>query len=300
MNKVLIICGPTATGKTALAVSLGKVFDGELVSADSRHVYKGLDILTGKDRPSDGTKIWATDLVELHDSYSVSQYQHVVRRIIHEIQMRGTLPILVGGTGLYIRSVTEHIDTVSVPPNRSLRDTLYTQTVTELQHKLQFLDPSKWESMNGSDRANPRRLVRAIEVAKWNSTHPIARDQVPDLDVLWIGLTGSLEVLKTNIQQRVRARFAQGVVDEVKSLGESIRDNAFSASTSLGVSVVRKVIRGQLGKEEAVKQWTTQEFAYAKRQLTWFRKEKEVHWFDITYKNYQTDVEALVRAWYTL
>lgn len=299
MNKLLIICGPTATGKTALAVSLGELFNAELVSADSRHVYKGLDILTGKDRPSDGTKIWATDLVELQDSYSVSQYQHVARCSIQEIQMRGVLPILVGGTGLYIRSVTEHIDTVSVPPNSSLRALLDRQTVAELQHKLQFLDSSKWGSMNPSDRANPRRLVRAIEIATWNSTHPIARDQAPAFDALWIGLTAPLDGLKKNIEQRVRRRFAQGVVDEVKSLGPSISSDLLPVSTSLGLSVVRKLIHGQLTQDDAITQWTALEFAYAKRQHTWFRKISDIHWFDISRKNYQTDVEALVGAWYS-
>lgn len=299
MKKVLIICGPTATGKTKIAIDLAKKFNGELVGADSRHVYKGLTILTGKDLPADGMKIWATDLVENNVPYSVSQYQQVARRIIDDIHKREKLPILVGGTGLYIRSVTQPIDTISVPQNIPLRDTLDKQTIPELQHKLQFLNPSKWGSMNASDRANPRRLVRAIEVASWNSSHQITRDQVPALDVLWIGLNGSLDVLKKNIEQRVRVRFSQGVVDEVKSFGASISDEAFPVSTSIGLSVVRKVIAGQCSEDEAVRQWTAREFAYAKRQLTWFRNVRDIHWFDITHKNYQTDIETLVREWYT-
>ncbi|MDP1721866.1 MAG: tRNA (adenosine(37)-N6)-dimethylallyltransferase MiaA [Candidatus Gottesmanbacteria bacterium] len=300
MNKLLIICGPTATGKTKIAIDLAKKFNGELIGADSRHVYKGLNILTGKDLPVDGTKIWATDLVEMRVPYSVSQYQQLARGIIDRIQIRGNLPILVGGTGLYIRAVTQHIDTVLVPPNISLRDTVYKQTLPELQKTLQFLDPPKWGSMNSSDRANPRRLARAIEVAKWYQSHP-KNDNPRDAsyDSCWIGLTGPLEVLKKNIEQRVRARFAHGVVDEVRSLGNTIDDATLPAATSLGLAIVQGVVAGQLQEAEAVIQWTSQEFAYAKRQLTWFRKEQRVHWFDITQKNYQTDIEALVREWYT-
>ena len=137
MNKLLIICGPTATGKTKIAIDLAKKFNGELVGADSRHVYKGLTILTGKDLPIDGTKIWATNIVEVHDPYSVSQYQQLARGTIDDIHTRGNLPILVGGTGLYIRAVVNQIDTVYVPPNLSLRDELYKQSISELQKILQ-------------------------------------------------------------------------------------------------------------------------------------------------------------------
>lgn len=300
MNKLLIICGPTATGKTKIAIDLAKKLHGELIGADSRHVYKGLTILTGKDLPVDGTKIRATDLVEIHVPYSVSQYQLLARRIIDDIRMRGHLPILVGGTGLYIRSVTQHIDTVSVPPNIPLRDTLYKKTIPELQQTLQSVDPFKWGSMNSSDRANPRRLVRAIEVAMWYQGHP-KKDVQPSrsYDTCWIGLTGSLKVLKKNIEQRVRTRFSQGVVEEVRSFDKTLDDGAHPAASALGLDLVRKVILGTSDEEEAIMLWIAQEFAYAKRQLTWFRKVRDIHWFDITDKNYHTEIESLVRAWYS-
>ena len=298
MNKLLIICGPTATGKTKIAIDLAKKFNGELVGADSRHVYKGLTILTGKDLPIDGTKIWATNIVEVHDPYSVSQYQQLARGTIDDIHTRGNLPILVGGTGLYIRAVVNQIDTVSVPPNLSLRDELYKQSISELQKYYNLLIRLRG-SMNASDRANPRRLVRAIEVATWNTTRQKSQDHAPMLDALSIGLTAPPEKLRDIIQTRVRSRFTQGVVDEVKSLGKTLDDMMLPAATSLGLTIIRELIAGQLQMEEAVEKWSTQEFAYAKRQLTWFRKEPRVHWFDITYKNYQTDVETLVREWYS-
>ncbi|MEK7543447.1 MAG: tRNA (adenosine(37)-N6)-dimethylallyltransferase MiaA [Patescibacteria group bacterium] len=299
MNKLLIICGPTATGKTRIASDLAKKFNGELVGADSRHVYKGLNILTGKDLPIDGTKIWAVDLVEAHEHYSVSQYQQFARGIIDDIHIRGNLPILVGGTGLYIRSVIKSIDTAAIPQNPSLRTTLYLQSVSQLQKILLSLDPKKWGNMNTSDRNNPRRLVRAIEVATWNTGHQKSQDHAPTFDVLWIGLTASLDKLRDNIKARVRARFTQGVVEEVRLLGKTLDDTMLPAATSLGLTIVRGVVSGQLREDDAIEQWTTQESSYAKRQLTWFRKDTSIHWFDITNGQYQREVEALVKEWYT-
>ena len=299
MKKLLIICGPTATGKTKMAFALAKRLNGELISADSRHVYRELTILTGKDLPVDGTKIWATDVTSITESYSVSQYRIHARACIDAITSRSKLPILVGGTGLYIRSVIAAIDTASVPRSSDLRKELEAQSVSQLQRTLQALDQTKWEKMNASDRMNPRRLVRAIEVATWHAKHGLSQDQTPQFDVLWIGLRASPEELRKNITRRVRGRFDQGVVDEVKRLGNILSDIALPAATSLGFSIVRSVIDGEIDEDQAVEQWTAQEYRYAKRQMTWFNKEKNIHWFDIAGKNHQTEIEALVRAWYT-
>lgn len=297
--KLLIICGPTATGKTKLALAIAKKFDGELVSADSRHVYKGLDILTGKDLPMDETKLWLYDVTKPSEPFSVSLYQRLARKIIDDIQKRGKLPVLVGGTGLYIRAVVGHIDTVSVPQSLSLRNKLSKQAVPDLQKTLISLDPGKWGIMNTSDRQNPRRLVRAIEVANWNRTHKKKKDQTPSYDTLWVGLNGSLKLLQENIEKRVRARFARGVVDEVKHLGKTLNDPSIPAATSLGLAVVRRYTAGEIDEEEAVHQWTAQEYDYARRQLTWFRKDKEIHWFDIADQQVEQRIIDMVKSWYT-
>ena len=299
MNKLLIICGPTATGKTALALQIARAYHAKCIAADSRHVYQGLDILTGKDLPHDGTKIWATNLVTPHEPYSVAQYQQTARAIISAVHKRGAMAILVGGTGLYIWAVVGRVDTARVPQNSALRTTLSSYSIAQLQAKLRCADGCKWQYMNRSDRMNPPRLIRAIEVASWKSTHPMVSDQAPGYDALWIGLSGPLEVLKKNIKQRVLARFAHGVVGEVKSFDASESGTTHQASTSLGLSVIRRCIAGQLHKDEVVGQWTQEEYAYVKRQLTWFRKVPDIHWFDITKKNYHTDIGTLVREWYT-
>lgn len=300
MKKLLIISGPTATGKTNLALALAKKFDGELVSADSRQVYKGLDILTGKDFPEDGTPIWMYDVVEQNEPFSVALYQKLARAVIDEIVKRGKLPILVGGTGLYISAVMSPIDTASVPQNLTLRKTLSKQTVSELQKHLESVGQDKWGTMNVSDRNNPRRLTRAIEVATWNKNHnKIKVRKAPLYDVQMIGLTGSHELLRDNIKKRVRARFGQGVVDEVKHLEKSKNDHALPAATSLGLTVVRRYIAGEIEEEEAISLWTAQEYRYAKRQMTWFKKQMNIHWFDAGDKQLLRKVEALVTPWYT-
>ena len=293
MKKLLIICGPTATGKTKLSSTLAKKFDGELVSADSHHVHRGLDILTGKDLPTDDTKLWLCDVIKSSEPFSVAQYQRLARGAIADIQARGKLPILVGGTGLYIRAIVQPIDTASVPQNLSLRDKLNKAAVPELQNTLSRIDPKKWKQMNTSDRQNPRRLVRAIEVATWSKNHKKANVQkMPSYDTLWIGLTGSRELLKEHVEKRVRARFDHGVIEEVKRC-------CTDRTTALGFSIVRRYIAREIHKEEAIKRWTTQEFTYAKRQMTWFKKEQGIQWIDVSDTGFYQKVEALVRQWYT-
>ena len=193
MKKLLVICGPTATGKTRLALHLGKKLNAELVSADSRQVYKWMNIGTGKDLPKDsrfkiqdsrsggyylvgGVKIWGYDLVEPTEEFSVGKYVKIARKIIKDIWKSrqklthsggqgGKLPILVGGTGLYIKGVVDGIPTAAISKSKALRKTLEGKKSDELFELLAQLDPVRAASMNASDRKNPRRLIRAIEVA---------------------------------------------------------------------------------------------------------------------------------------
>ncbi|MBU0569753.1 hypothetical protein KKB40_03150, partial [Patescibacteria group bacterium] len=184
MKNALVICGPTATGKTSLALRLAKKLDGELVSVDSRQVYKKLDIGTGKDLPSgsklkaknsrlpeyyevNGVKIWCYDLVEPTEEFSVGQYITIANVIIKDIETRKKLPILVGGTGLYIQGMTDGISTALIPKNARLRKLLEKKSAEELFEMLFKIAPAKATSLNSSDKKNPRRLIRAIEVAKF-------------------------------------------------------------------------------------------------------------------------------------
>jgi tRNA dimethylallyltransferase len=165
MKKVLIICGPTATGKTTLAARLAKKFKGELISADSRQVYKGMDIVTGKDKPQ-GVIIHGLDLVKPDQEFSAAHFVKVASTLINQISKRKKLAIIVGGTGLYLDSLINPPQTLTIKPNWSLRKKLEQKSIHYLQQQLKKLNPSKWRQMNHSDRLNPRRLIRAIEVEK--------------------------------------------------------------------------------------------------------------------------------------
>ncbi|MBI5619839.1 tRNA (adenosine(37)-N6)-dimethylallyltransferase MiaA [Candidatus Gottesmanbacteria bacterium] len=284
MSKLLIICGPTATGKTALALHLAKQFNGELVSADSRQLYKGLDALTGKERSND-IPIWLYDIIEVGEPFSAHDFVSRANDAITNIEKRGKLPIAVGGTGFYLKALTEPIATLSIPPNALLRKQLAHLSLHELQVRLEHLDGSRWQRMNASDRQNPRRLIRAIEVVTAGIT-PKPRKLL--CQTLWIGLTASPRTLKERIEQRVTARFHQAI-GEVKDGAEPV----------LGAQLIFSYKQGEISKQEALRMWTTREYQYAKRQLTWFAKQKDIRWFDVQNTDYYNEVEAFVAAWYT-
>ena len=216
MNKLLVICGPTATGKTRVAFDLAKKFNGELISADSRMVYKYMDIGTGKDLPVNlksqnlNVKIHGYDLVRSDEEFSVSQYALFANKAITEIFNRKKLPILVGGSGFYIKAVIDGIETADIKPNKRLTEDLQSKTADELFKMLEDIDRFRAEKMNESDKRNPRRLIRAIEIskacpfgiAKSNLKFKI-RNLKSNYIVLMIGLTCDLEELKKRIGKRV-------------------------------------------------------------------------------------------------
>ena len=301
MKKLLVICGPTATGKTALAIKLAKKFDGEIVSADSRQVYKGMDIGMGKEWGD--VPIHGYDLVDPRREFSVSKYLKFARKILKDIWRRGKLPILVGGTGLYIKGVIDGIPTVEVPRNNELRKRLEEKSADELFESLSQLDAVRAGSMNSSDRKNPRRLVRAIEVAQWNLGHGVkclTSDILHPTSVLVIGLTAAKEPLNKRIEDRVGERVKAGIKKEIESLlknGVSWDDQSMM---SFGYRQYRDFFEGEVPEEVVVSEWTREEQKYVKRQMTWFKKDKRVGWFDIFEVDYQKKVEKMVAKWYPL
>lgn len=316
MRKILIICGPTATGKTAIALKLAKKYNGEIVSADSRQIFIGLNALTGKDLPGkikrqrsnvrikyrsktyqpefykiNGNRLWMYDVVEPGEDFSVAHYQVLANGIVKDILVRGKLPILVGGTGLYLKSFTTDLSLVNIPPDPDLRSKLSEFNVNDLQEELRLIDSLKWGQMNNSDRNNPRRLVRAIEIAHWIKKHKENKRNKPlKSDVLWIGLSGPREVLKQKISEKIVKRW-RNAVSEIKALK---KDPAI-----LGVVPVRDYLSRRLTKAEALSAWITGEYRYAKRQVTWFKKQPGINWFDITQTGCEEKVNNLLQKWYT-
>jgi tRNA dimethylallyltransferase len=314
MDKLLVICGQTGTGKTSLAFYLADILGGELVSADSRQVYKKLDIGTGKDLLKGsfynksgyydvgGIKIWGYDLVDPKKNFGVGNYLKFAKRAIANIIKRKKLPIIVGGTGLYIKGVTDGIPTAFVPQNQNLRKNIEGKDPAELFEILAQLDPIRAGALNHSDRLNPRRLIRAIEVATWglekiNKPVNLTRSFVKK-DLLFVGLTAPKEYLNQKINKRVEKRIGQGLKKEILGLLDSGVRWEHQSMSSLGYRQWRGYFEGTKTKQEIIKEWTNEEIRYAKRQLTWFKTNKRIKWFDVSKKDFVKNVEKLVKKWY--
>lgn len=306
-------------GKTSLAIKLCKKFNGEIVSADSRQIYRGLNIGTGKDLPDnakikfpwfgkfgyyedEGIKIWGYDLADPRHEYSVAQYLKFANRIIEDIQKRGHLPVLTGGTGLYLKAVVDGIPTAFIPRNEKLRNNFRDKTADELYETLAQIDSIRAGQMNSSDKKNPRRLVRAIEVAIWKVENVKKEREIEKqekrFDSLTVGLTAPKEVLDKRIALRVKQRVDKGIIEEIKNLVRRGIKWDSQAMTSIGYGEWKDFIEGKISKEEVIKGWGLEEIQYAKRQNTWFKKDNSIVWFDITDKKYPKNVENMVEKWH--
>ncbi len=301
-NKLLIICGPTATGKTELAQKMANLFNGELISADSRQVYKGMDIGTGKDKDKIGN-ILGYDLVDPNQEFSVAGFMKFAEKEIRDIWKKRKLPILVGGTGLYIKAVVDGLGTSEIPRNENLRKSMETKSVEELFDILASDDPVKAASMNSSDRKNPRRLIRAIEIAigELDSSRVKSTKNLTGVggDVLFIGLSAAKDFLDKRIALRVEKRIDQGIEREIDSLLKKGVSWEAQSMYSLGYRQFRGYFEEGESINGVISDWTREEQKYAKRQMTWFKKDSRINWFEISQPEYSKKVEEMVKNWYT-
>ncbi|HEX7017325.1 MAG TPA: tRNA (adenosine(37)-N6)-dimethylallyltransferase MiaA [Patescibacteria group bacterium] len=305
MLKILSIVGPTATGKTSFALWLAeklvtdqRVAGVDLISADSRQVYQELPIISGADIPMDlhpKIKIYGVAIIGVEDDWSVAHFRQFALPLIEKSLAEGRLPIIVGGTGLYHRHLFNPELDDQPGPDLQLRKELADKSVVELQTVLGQLSPSRLEAMNDSDRHNPRRLVRAIEQARHDGDRPTTNiDTIPvDFEQLTIGLTDTLENIEQKIKLRVEERWQQGAIEEVKNLKEKAISD-FPALTSTGVKEILQYLDGQLTEEQTKTAWALREFQYAKRQLTWWKKEPEIHWYDVSEKGWNLQARQLM------
>lgn len=275
--KVLVIVGPTASGKSALAVKLAKELNGEVISADSRQVYKGLDIGTGKitKKEMQGVPHHLLDVASPKRAFSVAQYQKLALKKIREIIARGQVPIICGGTGFYIKAVVDNLVLPEVKPNRKLRQELAKLPTPELFTKLQQLDPERAANI---DEHNPRRLMRAIEIATALGQVPVLTSTPLPYTFEQIGISISPEQLQQNIHTRLMARVKQGLIKEVERLRESGLSWQRLDDLGLEYRFVSHYLRGKLTKTEMLEQLEIAINQYAKRQLTWFKKDKRISW----------------------
>ena len=299
MKKLLVICGSTATGKTDLALRLSRLLNGVLVSADSRQVYKHMDIGTGKDLERVGI-IYGYDIALPWQEYSVAQYLEYAKKAVKKIWSSNKLPILVGGTGLYIKAVIDGIETANIPRNKLLRQSLEKKDVFELYDILASDDPVRAANMNSSDRKNPRRLIRAIEITigtmdskKVKSIKGLAAD------TLFIGLTAPKDFLNKRIFLRVEKRIDRGIEREIEFLLKHGVTWDMQSMNSLGYKQFKEHFEEGKSIDEVISEWIREEGKYAKRQMVWFKKDKRVKWFDISDSKYVKKVEELTQNWYT-
>lgn len=273
--KIIVIVGPTASGKSDLAIKLARKYNGEIISADSRQAYRGLDIGTGKVSKKEQRLVrhHLINVVNPKKIFTVAQFKQLAQRAIKDILKKKKLPIIVGGTGQYIDTLIYNFALPEVPPNYKLRAKLDKQTTEQLFALLQKLDP---ERSHNIDRHNPHRLIRAIEIvtATGKPIGPIIK-QSP-YEVLWLGLNP--KNLEKKISSRLSRRFKQGMIAEVKKLHtngiswQRLHDLGLEYRW-IGQYLQNKVSKEELrtGLERAINQ-------YSKRQMTWFKHNKEIYW----------------------
>ena len=275
--KVIAIVGPTASGKTAMSIELAKKINGEIVSADSRLVYKGFDIASAKPtiEEREGIPHYLIDIVEPEFDYSVGNYHDDARKAIYEIISKGKTPIVVGGTGLYFRILLENYNLPRVEANYELRAELDKKEKEELLEELKQLDKITYERLFDS---NKRRIVRALEVIKLLN-NPISEMEIetePEFNVEWkIPKMESREWLYNRINKRVDIMVEQGLIDETKFLLKK-HGRIKNFICTIGYQEILTYLDGEATLDEALDKLKQHSRNYAKRQLTWFRKNPEL------------------------
>ncbi|MFH2105417.1 MAG: tRNA (adenosine(37)-N6)-dimethylallyltransferase MiaA [Parcubacteria group bacterium] len=297
---LIVILGPTASGKTGLALKLAQKFDGQIISADSRQIYRGLDIGTDKIKLTlldnsekkyysgavNNVPHYLIDIIDPDKEFTLSDYQRAVFKIIESEPQKTNF--LVGGTGLYISAIVDNLQIPAVAPDKKLRQKLEKKSEVELVAKLQKLDPVSAQKI---DPQNRRRLIRAIEVCQITGK-PFSEQTIkgePQVEALQIGLDVPREILYEKINARVDEMIAAGLIDEVKSLLAKGYSKNLPALSGIGYKEIINYLEKEISLEEAIELIKRNTRRYAKKQLTWFRRDKKIRWT----QNYQ-EAEKLV------
>lgn len=322
--KIICIVGATATGKTALSHWLaGQLLEWgatgvDILSADSKQVYKTMDIVTGKDVPEKCRRwqvrpgleafeikpeinLFGVDVVSPDAEWSVAHFVHYAREVMEFSANNDHDLIIVGGTGMYLHSLFRVPESLDVPRDNVLRQSLDGLSVLELQEQLRSLDATRLARMNNSDAHNPRRLIRAIEVAKWkqaNNQGEVASEK-NNPTTLWLGLRSDRQSISQRIQTRVQARLYQGALDEVKQLRTAYPQATTEALAAIGYKEIGEYLNGEISDTQMQELWTNREVEYARRQMEWFEHHEPVSWFDIDQPHFQAAIVTKARAWYT-
>ncbi|MFC1968257.1 tRNA (adenosine(37)-N6)-dimethylallyltransferase MiaA [Chloroflexota bacterium] len=297
---LVVIVGPTAVGKSELAIYLAQIFDGEIVSADSRQVY--MDIGTAKPGLEERAAVphHLIDQVDPDQDFSLALYKKLALHIIEDIQGRGKLALLVGGSGLYVWSVVEGWAIAQVPPDPEFRRSLEERAAREgslaLYHELQQVDPVGAEKI---DSSNARRVIRALEVCRGagGSLSQLLRKEPPWFDTFLVGLTAERGEIYRRIDSRVDDMVKCGLVDEVQGLIDRGYGLELSSMSGIGYRQIGEFLQGELDLATAIQRTKYETHRVARHQYAWFRlKDERIHWFDIT-RNIQEPIGRMIGDW---
>ena len=275
--KIIALVGPTASGKSSLAIRLAKTLQGEIVSADSRQVYRGLDIGSGKvsKREQRGARHHLLDIANPKNRYTVAHFVRDGKHALNDILQRGKLPIVVGGTGFWIDALLRGESIPSVPPNPELRKRLAKLSVQKLYAALKKLDPRRAATI---DRHNPVRLIRALEIFQTTGKPIPPRTSKTNNEILWLGVRMGKKKLHQRIHRRLQQRLRVGMVAETQRLLEQGVPAKQLIAFGLEYRYCTWLLQKKLSRAQFEKQLEREIQHYAKRQLTWFQRHKDIHW----------------------
>jgi tRNA dimethylallyltransferase len=300
-QKILVIVGPTASGKSALAVELARKFGGEVISADSRQVYKGLDIGTGKITRKEmrGVSHHLLDVASPKKTFTAHDFVEAARRAIADITQRGKLPIVAGGTGFYIDALLGRIVLPNVPANPKLRAQLAKKTPAQLFLMLKKFDPRRARAMaTSSERGNKIRLLRAIEIAHALGHVPMMEVVSPSFDALWIGIAPPMKELEKKIRVRLFGRIRDGMIAEAKRLHSPPAGGelSYKRMEELGLEYrhLARLLQNKIPRQEFELALARDIRRYAKRQLSYWKRNKDIEWFSSPTSK---QIPATVRHW---
>ncbi len=276
--KIIIILGPTSSGKSDVAVSIAKKFNGEIISADSRQVYKGMDLGTGKITKKEmlGIPHHLLDVANPKTIFSVEKYKKLAEKKIEEILKKNKTPIICGGTGFYIDSIVKNILLPQVKPNKKLRKELEKKSAEQLFKILQKLSPSRAQNI---DSKNKVRLVRAVEIAKALGNVPEVKELPSKYEFILVGIDLPDEVLKERIKIRLQKRLKAGMLKEVQNLNKNGVSWKRLESFGLEYRNCALFLQNKIIKEQMIQNIEKESFQYVKRQRTWFRRNNNIKWF---------------------
>ncbi len=280
---IIVVLGPTASGKSELAVSLAKKYRGEIISADSRQVYRGMDIGSGKvdGHYKDGIYFYKSiphfgiDIASPQTQYSVAQFQKYASKKIIEITKRGSVPIICGGTGHWIDALVFNQQLPKIKPDKSLRKELENFSNLQLFQKLKKLDPVRASTI---DAKNPRRLIRALEIVLSSGKPvPVINSDSP-YEIIWIGIKAEQQSLSKKIEQRLKLRMKQGMIKEISTLHKQGLSWKKLENFGLEYKFGALFLQNKIDPTEMQQQLLTSIKQYAKRQMTWFKRNTDIHW----------------------